>query len=104
MAELALQIGGRAYSVTCRDGEEAHLTALAAKVDGKTAEARAAVGDTSEVRQLLFAALLLADELLESAPAAPPPAPPANDDGLADALDQLADRVERIATRLENPA
>jgi cell division protein ZapA len=101
MAELALQIGGRTYSVTCRDGEEAHLAGLGAIVDRKTTEARGAVGDTSEVRQLLFAALLLADELQESGVAPVAPSAAAGDE-LAESLEQLAARVESLAAQLEN--
>jgi cell division protein ZapA len=70
MAEVALSVGGRVYPIACRDGEEAHLQALAARVDAKTGEAKAAVGDTGEARLLLLSALLLADELIETKSAA----------------------------------
>ncbi len=99
MAELSLHVGGRAYSVACRDGEEAHLTFLAATVDKKVRDARSAVGDTSETRQLLLAALLLADELQDQAAAAPQQE--AKDDAHLVALEQLAERVEQMAARLE---
>lgn len=92
MAQVVLDIGGRSYTVTCRAGGEDHLRMLAARVDAKTGEARAAVGNVNEVRQLLFAALLLADEVDTGAAA---PAPAAFD------LDTLADRIEAIADALE---
>ena len=94
MAEVTLAIGGRHYSVACRDGGEAHLKSIAARVDAKVEEARGAVGTASEVRQLLFAALLLADDLAEATV-------PEADGAIADALTTLAGRVEAIADALE---
>lgn len=58
MADVKLTIAGRPYDVHCEDGQEAQLIQLANIVDAK---ARGIQGGT-EVRQLLFAALMLADE------------------------------------------
>ncbi|NNC72571.1 MAG: cell division protein ZapA, partial [Sphingomonadaceae bacterium] len=66
MADVTLSIAGHNYTVSCRDGEEAHLRDLGQMVDNKTEEARGAVGETlGESRMLLFAALLLADEVAD---------------------------------------
>ena len=100
MAHVELSVGGRQYSIACRDGGEAHLRTIAAHVDRKAAEARAAVGDVNEARQLLFAALLLADEIAENA-AGIMPAP--TDPRLQAALAQLANRIEAVADTLERP-
>lgn len=62
MADVKLTIAGRPYDVHCADGEEQRLVQLAAIVDAK---ARGIQGGT-EVRQLLFAALMLADEAHEA--------------------------------------
>ena len=96
MASVNLMIGGNSYSVSCRDGEEPHLQTLAAIVDAKVTEARGAVGNVSEVRQMLLAALLLADELNDLRSGVPTTI--ANDDGT---LGRLADKLEEMATRLE---
>ena len=106
MAEVTLSVGGYNYQVACRDGEESHLERLGSLVDAKASEARAAVGNASEVRQLLLSALLFADEAIERAApapaAAPPPAPaPTADPAI---LEALADRVEAIASRVEKLA
>ncbi len=144
MADVRLTIAGRAYDVHCADGEEAQLVQLAAVVDEK---ARGIHGGT-EVRQLLFASLMLADDAQEAkgkaekaepqsdslraavalaesreaaardelraavtreqavlkqlaaaqaAPAAPAPSKPANDR----ALSQIADRIEALATKVD---
>lgn len=108
MAKVDLLIGGNSYNVACRDGEEANLLAAAALVDAKAQQARQGLGGMSEVRQLLFASLLLADELAEqrrkgSSPAAMPTAEAPASDTAADAmlLEEIAERLEKLATRLE---
>lgn len=58
MADVRLNICGRQYDVHCADGQEVQLERLAELVEAK---ARTVTGGT-EVRQLLFAALMLADE------------------------------------------
>ena len=98
MATIDIDIAGRRYSVACRDGEEEHLRSVARIVDGKAHEAAEALGSLSESRQLLFAALLLGDEVKErragTAPAAPDPE-------VVEALERMAGRLESLAARLE---
>ena len=65
MAEVELTIAGRNYRVACRAGEEDNLLAAGALVDAKSREAIAGLGTLSESRQLLFAALLLADQIVD---------------------------------------
>lgn len=101
MAEVTLSVGGYQYQVACRDGEEAHLQRLGELVDAKAMEARSAVGNASEVRQLLLSALLFADEALEAGGPAPHVPAPAVPSAMVSALESLATRVELIATRLE---
>lgn len=62
MADVKLTIAGRPYDVHCADGQEGQLIQLASVVDEKV---RTMPGGT-EVRQLLFAALMLADEAQEA--------------------------------------
>ena len=106
MATVDLEIVARTYPVSCRDGEEPHLRALAALVDRKAKEAAAAVGNMGEARQLLFASLLLADELkeLRSGGTVAAAAEPQADPAVADALERLAERMEMLADRLESKA
>jgi len=102
MASVDLEIAGRRYSVSCRDGEETHLQEVGAIVDGKAQDAAGALGKLSENRQLLFASLLLADELKEKREAAGgTPAPTQTDAGIAEALERLAERMESLAESLE---
>ena len=105
MASVDIEIGTRRYTVSCRDGEEAHLRSLAALVDKRAGDAAQALGSLSESRLLLFTSLLLADDLSEKAPSPPPPVPePVADPAIADALERLAAHVEALADRLERGA
>ncbi|MEO7365411.1 MAG: cell division protein ZapA [Sphingomicrobium sp.] len=102
MAEVDLTIAGRPYRVACRAGEEDSLRAAAALVDAKSREALAGLGTMSEARQLLFASLLLADQLVDQRPAAPEPAAP--DPRVAAGVTAFADRLEALADTLESKA
>jgi cell division protein ZapA len=97
MALVTLPVGGRRYELACRAGEEAKLLALAELVDRKANDAAQVVGTTNEARQLLLAALLLADELSDIQAGAPDPSGPA----LARTLESLSERIEILAGRLE---
>src|SRR3954451_17421608 len=98
-AMVDLTIAGRTYQVACREGEEENLRSAARLVDGESREALAGLGTLREGRQVLFAALLLDDQLIDKAPeaAAPPaaaPPPPARfDPALAQRAVSLADRL-----------
>lgn len=100
MAEVTLTIAGRSYQVACRTGEEDNLLAAARLVDAKSREALSGLGSLSESRQLLFASLLLADQLLEK----PGGQTAALDPGLAPRVDRLAERIAALAMSLEEEA
>ncbi len=107
MANVTLTIGGREFMLACADGEEAHVTRLAQMIDEKLAQA-GVVGQT-EPRMLLFASLMLADELHElrqrPAATAPVPAPePEIPEVLVEELVRIADHVENLADLLEQRA
>ncbi|HEV2747663.1 MAG TPA: cell division protein ZapA [Allosphingosinicella sp.] len=104
MASVDVEIASRRYAVACRDGEEAHLQAVAAIVDRKARDAAAALGTLSESRHLLFASLLLADELKERREGIGGPVEAEPDPAVAQALERLAERVEELAERLEAAA
>ncbi|QJU58820.1 cell division protein ZapA [Sphingomonas sp. AP4-R1] len=117
MAQVTLDIAGRHYEMTVRDGQEAHFRKLAGIVDAKVRAVSGAMGTINEARQLLMASLLLADEMGNApapaaaapAPPPPPPAPPApaparTDESMraaAGQIDALAERIEKIAHMLE---
>jgi cell division protein ZapA len=95
MSNVTLQIGGRSYTVACAAGEEGHVTGLGQLIDEKVQS----IGTGhNEIRQLLFAALILADELHDARGKAAP-APGAVPDHSA-VLESIADRLEQCASAL----
>lgn len=99
---LTLQIAGRKFAVSCRTGEEGHIMALGRMIDGK-ARAAGAV-EMSEPRMLLFAALMLADELdnMRKSPDRPAPAMDEKLEAVvASRVDSITQRIENIARHLE---
>lgn len=108
MSNVSLPIGGRNFAVSCADGEESHIEMLGRMIDER---ARKIGGQQSETRMLLFAALMMADELHEAHKAAPAPAPdalrsttPATaeiDPEIVIRVNGLAERIEKLAAALE---
>lgn len=99
MSEVTLYVGGRPYTVSCAAGEEEHVQHLATIVDGKLA----AFGDNrapGDAKNLLFAALFLADELEDIRRLDAPPTS-AIEDSVVRGLEALANRLEHVADMLE---
>ncbi|MEP2235382.1 MAG: cell division protein ZapA [Alteripontixanthobacter sp.] len=63
--EVSFAVGGRKYTVACAPGEEAKVASLGALIDGKLDQLGGNLAP-QEAQNLLFAALLLADELQEA--------------------------------------
>ncbi|MCH9764509.1 MAG: cell division protein ZapA [Alphaproteobacteria bacterium] len=68
MGQVALSLNGRMYRLACEDGEEERLRALAACVKSKLTTLIDEFGQVGETRLMVMAALLLADDLLDSQP------------------------------------
>jgi cell division protein ZapA len=105
MSNVVLTIGGREYSMTCATGEEAHIADLGRMIDDKLGTLPDS-GSQNDSRSLLFAALLLADELheLRNSSAGKPQANPAPSSGAEVAPERLvalAERLEALAAALE---
>ncbi len=100
MSNVTLTIGGRQFVVACADGEEDHVGQLGRRIDAKLAGMEGMSGQ-SESRMLLFAALLLADEVHELRQQADGAAASAN---LGPRLASLAGRLENLAAHLEDGA
>jgi cell division protein ZapA len=101
MSEVTLQVGGRPYTVSCADGEEEHVRHLAAIVDGKLV-ALAPNRVPGDIKNLLFAALFLADELEEIRSLGTSPPAHLLEDSIARGLEALAHRLEQVAQTLES--
>jgi cell division protein ZapA len=102
MADVRLMIAGREYIVTCKDGEEPRLEALGRLVDEKAREAGSG-GGLNESRLLLFAGLLLADQLYDGKTLGGGSQAAAENSNIPDAIvEQMAATVEQLAERLES--
>ncbi len=110
MATVTVEINGRPYAVGCADGQEERVRILAKEFDGHVRQVAGDVGHVGDIRLFLMAALVLADELHEirmAGGAISPPVPPpatstasAGDNGVAEALNAVAARIEKIALSL----
>ena len=106
MSNVNLEIGGRQFSVASADGEEQHVQLLGRRIDDKLRAMGGAAGQ-SESRMLLFAALLLADEIHEMTVRGGAPAPEDTGPALAkvaEGIDAAARRLENLAAHLERSA
>lgn len=81
-------IGGHSYTLACADGEEDMLRQLGNLVDDQVLAARNVAPGLTEIRQLLFAAIYLADKLTAAEQRA----------SLAEAAAQEADTLLDTAT------
>ena len=94
MPLVSIQIASRTYELACGEGEEARVQELAAYVDEKVCELRLQLPPGApEVKLLVFAALMLADESREAR-------------GIAKAAETArataTDSAETLATALED--
>jgi len=113
VGQVSINIRGRQYQIACDDGQEAHLARLGRYLDQRAAQAAPVSGSVSEPLLLVMVALMVADELADTttelegltavgANAAKVAA--ARDDAEKEAvkvINDLSDRIERIAARLE---
>lgn len=105
MATVTVEINGRPYAVGCADGQEDRVRQLANEFDSHVRQVAGDVGHVGDLRLFLMAGLMLADELTEArrgngAPAAPAAQTAASTDGVAEALNAVAARLEKIAQGL----
>lgn len=105
MAQVTVTVNGRGYPVACDEGEQARITELARYVDAKVRGFARELGQIGEARLLVLAALVLADELAD-AQAGKIGEKSVNGGGaeegqLAAGVENLAERIEAIAARLE---
>ncbi|GGK44202.1 cell division protein ZapA [Salinarimonas ramus] len=66
MPQISVLIAGKTYRMACGEGEEARLEGLAAMLDGKITEMRAAFGEIGDMRLQVMAAITFADLLVDA--------------------------------------
>ncbi len=99
MNDVKLSLGKRTYTIACAEGEEDHLRHLGNMVDERLSAIGADLMGQTEAKNLLIAALILADEVHEAKKRAE--AEGEVDTSLAETLETLAERLEKSAAALE---
>ena len=102
MATVTVEINGRPYAVGCADGQEERVRILAKQFDGHVRQVAGEVGHVGDIRLFLMAGLMLADEVHDTRlnGGLPPLPGTAAPDGVAEALNAVAARLEKIAQGL----
>jgi cell division protein ZapA len=116
MGQISVIIDGKSYRMACDDGQEDHLTALAAYYDARVQDMHASFGEIGDMRLAVMAAITLADEINElkrklgsaetaldeakQSIAGFDAAAASREDEIAETVGAVADRVERIAKSL----
>ena len=110
MGQVVIKVNDRSFSMECADGEEDHLTDLAKLLDSQVKDIKSSVGEVGDIRLLVMAGLIIADQLaeaLERVEALSGEIRGAHKTG-TDAIEQskqretaAADRIEAAAKRLE---
>lgn len=111
MAEVNLTINGRNYGISCDDGQEQRVMDLGAYVDEKIRSMAKAGAANTELHLLVLTSILMADEIFdlrEQIASGEPGAPAAQNGGidpddpvLTQTIDELAERINAIADRLQ---
>ena len=118
MGEVTLTINSKNYSIACDEGQEQRVIDLSHYVDSKVREMISAGAASSENHALVLASLVIADEsfdLMEHATTSKSKAvevkthPPSleqeqQEAELATAIEQLAERIDSVANKMQDAA
>jgi cell division protein ZapA len=118
MAQVSVTINGRVYRMACDDGQEDYLMRLARELDQRIGQLRETFGEIGDTRLAVTAAIMLADEVselrkrmrateqeiesLHQEQLTATEKADASERAFADAIDQVAERIERLAHGLSN--
>ncbi|MCI5060802.1 MAG: cell division protein ZapA [Alphaproteobacteria bacterium] len=111
MSEVNISINGRKFGIMCDSGQEQRVTDLAYYIDTKVKELAHAGAGTNENHLLVLASLMMADELFDlkdkdganahQAPMSSLQITEAEENAIVDTIDQMANRIQAIATNLQ---
>ena len=116
MAQVTVQIDGKAYRMACEEGQEGHLEELAAGFDQYVGHLKSQFGEIGDLRLTVMAGIMVMDELSELQKRVKGMESEVqtlrktrddaltkadkNDAALTGALGTLAERMEELAARL----
>lgn len=109
MGEVNLMINGRSYGVSCDDGQEQRVLDLGRYVDLRMKEISRAGAAANESHLMVLTALMMADEISDlrdnvghlNHKSAQTDILMQEEAVIAQAIDDLADRIDLIATRIQ---
>ena len=107
MGQVVVTVNGRAFPISCDDGQEARIRRLAQYIEAKIADFVKDIGQIGEARLVLLAALVIADELSDANEALAQERSRRGGGGeasgaTASGIRGIAQRIEDIAARLES--
>lgn len=110
MAEVTITINGRNFAIFCEDGQEERVQTLGSYVDSRLKEISKAGAATNEAHLLVLTSLLLSDEIFDlrkdidqlSTQVSQGEANQTNDAEVAQAIDELAERIDQISGRIQS--
>jgi cell division protein ZapA len=116
MAQVNVTISGKTYRMACEDGQEEHLAGMADQLNESIEQLRQRFGEIGDQRLTVMAAITLADQSaeakrhlqqlraevagLEEARAAVVERQAGVEAGIAQAINEMASRVEALAARI----
>ncbi|MDK4738210.1 cell division protein ZapA [Rhizobium sp. CNPSo 3464] len=65
MAQVTVTIDGKAYRMACEEGQEEHLTDLAARFDRYVMHLKSQFGEIGDLRVTVMAGIMIMDEVAE---------------------------------------
>ena len=65
MPSVNVLINGKNYRMACEEGQEAHLTSLAERLDGYVGQLKGSFGEIGDQRLTVMAGVMVTDELVE---------------------------------------
>ena len=65
MAQVTVTIDGKAYRMACEEGQEGHLTDLAARFDQYVGHLKSQFGEIGDLRITVMSGIMVMDELSE---------------------------------------
>ncbi|CCF20406.1 conserved protein of unknown function [Pseudorhizobium banfieldiae] len=119
MAQVTVTIDGKAYRMACEEGQEDHLTGLAASFDQYVGHLKCQFGEIGDLRITVMAGIMVMDELselsrkvanleaevekLNSARAGALEDRDQNEQVLVSTLSELTGRLDSLAAKLTGP-
>jgi len=99
LAQVAITINGKEYSLACDEGQQERIRAAGALLSAGVSRLSTQMGRVNDLNLVIMASVMLADDLIQEQSARQQETAPDLEE-LAMALEYLADKLETVASRL----